>query len=123
MPMPLHFGRIVGEHFKGDRLVLDGLENVLRERLEIRDAGLLHQRRIRGQPLDERIGVEAEHAGLVGAVSIDVNVEVFEGFGHRLVNFASTYQTPERPLASRMTWAASNKSFTLKSGFCRNASA
>ena len=81
--LTLHLGKFVGEDLEGNRLGGDALENLLRERLVVADAGLAHQRRVGRHALDERIGVEAEDAGLVGAVGKEFDAELLKQSLHK----------------------------------------
>ena len=63
-----HLGKLIREDLERNGFILDRLENLPGERFVIRDPGFLHQGRIRGQALDQRVPVKAEHARLVGAI-------------------------------------------------------
>jgi len=54
------------------------LQNVARKRLELRDARLAHERRVGGQTLDDRVGIQFEHPFFVRAVGEDFYFQVFE---------------------------------------------
>ena len=50
----------------------------LREGAIVGDAGLAHQGRVGGEPLDVGLAVHLQHAGLVGAVGEDLGAQVVE---------------------------------------------
>jgi len=56
------------------------LQDVARERFEIRDADFAHERRVCRQPLDERIGVQLQHSFFVAPSAKIFIFEVFECF-------------------------------------------
>ena len=72
--LTLHLDDVVGEDFEGDGSIGDNLEYLSGERLIVVDAGLAHERGIRGEARDHRVTSEAFNARAIGAVSEDLYV-------------------------------------------------
>ena len=69
-------GEIVGEDLERDRPVGDRGQHLAREGLVVGDAGLSHQRRIGGEPLDQRVSRHLDDAVVVGTVGENLDLEI-----------------------------------------------
>ena len=71
-----HFVELVGEDFEGNRPVGNGCQNLAGERTIVGEAGLAHERGIRRESFDDRIGIKPQHTGLVRAVGKYLHVQI-----------------------------------------------
>ena len=55
---------------------MDAVQHLEREAAIVEDARLPHQRRVRGEPLDERVPVQLQHAIQLRAVREDLDLQV-----------------------------------------------
>jgi hypothetical protein len=77
--LAFHRNKIVGENLQRDRLGGHRVENILGKGLVVPDASLPHQGRIGRETLYVGLTVQIEDTSFVGAVSIELDLEVVEG--------------------------------------------
>src|SRR5581483_4577417 len=110
-------GEIVGEDFERDRAVAHDLEHLQRKGAVIADIRLAHQRGVRREAFDVRLGRQLRNHVQIDAVREQLHFQVHDYFPSMGLESFPRYAAFPYVAAATMTSLASSNEPTMTSGF------